>query len=59
VEKLSALDYGQGDSVRHVKFGVGVVKEVKKGARDFEVTVDFENYGIKRMFASFAKLKKV
>jgi DNA helicase-2/ATP-dependent DNA helicase PcrA len=38
---------------------VGVVKEVKKGARDFEVTVDFENYGIKRMFASFAKLKKV
>ena len=30
MEKLSALDYGQGDSVRHVKFGVGVVKEVKK-----------------------------
>jgi DNA helicase-2/ATP-dependent DNA helicase PcrA len=59
VEKLSSLDYGQGDQVRHVKFGVGTVTEVKKGARDFEVTVDFENYGIKRMFASFAKLKKI
>lgn len=59
VSKPDHLDYQTGDKVRHVKFGVGTVKEIKDGARDYEVTVDFENFGIKRMFASFAKLKKV
>jgi len=59
VTKPDHLDYQVGDQVRHVKFGVGTVKEIKDGPRDFEVTVDFENHGVKRMFASFAKLKKV
>ncbi|MDO4621414.1 MAG: DNA helicase PcrA [Eubacteriales bacterium] len=59
VQKLDSLDYGIGDQVRHIKFGVGTVQEVKKGEKDFEVTVDFEKAGVKRMFASFAKLKKV
>ncbi len=59
VSKPDHLDYKTGDTVRHVKFGIGTVKEIKDGPRDYEVTVDFENFGIKRMFASFAKLKKV
>ena len=59
VSKPDHLDYKTGDTVRHVKFGIGTVKEIKDGSRDYEVTVDFENFGIKRMFASFAKLKKV
>ena len=59
VSKPDHLDYQTGDTVRHVKFGTGTVKEIKDGPRDYEVTVDFENFGIKRMFASFAKLKKV
>ncbi len=54
-----APDYEAGDRVSHVKFGTGVVQEIRDGGRDFEVTVDFENYGIKKMFASFAKLKKL
>jgi len=29
------------------------------GGRDYEVTVDFEGYGVKKMFASFAKLKRI
>ena len=58
VERL-AIDYKVGDTVRHVKFGKGVVTELVSGGKDYEVTVDFENVGIKRMFASFAKLKKV
>ncbi|MBR6486570.1 MAG: ATP-dependent DNA helicase PcrA, partial [Lachnospiraceae bacterium] len=53
------LDYGVGDKVRHVKFGEGVVKKIDKGARDYEVTVDFAGYGTKKMFAGFAKLKKL
>ncbi|NLG04046.1 MAG: DNA helicase PcrA [Clostridia bacterium] len=53
------LDYGVGDTVRHVKFGTGVVTDLIKGGRDYEVTVEFENAGVKKMFANFAKLQKV
>ena len=43
----------------HIKFGKGVVKNIMDGGRDYEVTVDFEGYGVKKMFASFAKLKRI
>ena len=51
--------YEEGDTVRHVKFGVGQVVSIVQGGRDYEVTVDFEKYGIKKMFAAFAKLEKL
>lgn len=59
VNRAVSLEYGIGDTVEHIKFGRGTVTEIVNGGRDYEVTVDFENYGIKRMFASFAKLKKL
>lgn len=59
VKKAASLDYTVGDTVRHSKFGVGVVQDINDGGKDFEVTVLFENAGVKRMFASFARLKKV
>ena len=59
VTKADSLDYGVGDTVRHAKFGAGVVKSIVEGGRDYEVTVDFDRFGVKRMFASFAKLKKL
>lgn len=52
-------DYGIGDRVTHIKFGDGTVTELKEGARDYEVTVDFDEGGTRRMFAAFAKLKKL
>lgn len=55
----AGLGYGIGDKVCHIKFGTGTVKEIKNGGRDYEVTVDFENGGTKKMFASFAKLQKI
>ncbi len=57
----AVIDYGVGDRVSHVKFGTGTVLEITKGDKDYEVKVEFDRpeYGIKRMFASFAKLKKV
>ncbi len=58
-EKLSSLNYGEGDRVRHAKFGDGTVTRVVSGGRDFEVTVDFDRVGTKKMFASFAKLQKL
>ena len=59
VTKADRLDYQAGDKVSHVKFGVGIVQKIVEGGRDYEVTVDFEKAGVKKMFASFAKLKKV
>lgn len=52
------LDYQTGDRVRHVKFGEGTVIQIVEGGRDYEVTVDFDGVGVKKMFAAFAKLKK-
>lgn len=54
-----SLDYGVGDRVSHVKFGNGTVTGIVEGGRDFEVTVAFDTAGTKKMFASFAKLKKI
>jgi len=53
------LDYEVGDRVRHMKFGEGTVTNIVQGGRDFEVTVDFDAAGTKKMFAMFAKLKKI
>lgn len=59
VKPVGELDYQVGDRVKHIKFGIGTVQEITKGGRDFEVAVDFDRVGRKKMFASFAKLKKV
>ena len=59
VKKAEALDYGVGDTVRHIKFGTGTVTAIAEGGKDYEVTVDFDRVGTKKMFASFAKLKKI
>ena len=59
VTKAASLEYGIGDRVRHMKFGEGTVADITEGGRDYEVAVDFDNFGRKKMFASFAKLKKV
>ena len=53
------LDYGVGDRVRHMKFGEGTVTAVVEGGRDYEVTVDFDGPGTKKMFAAFARLQKI
>lgn len=52
-EKLS-----KGDRVKHVKFGEGTVLNVVDEAKDQKVTVMFDTYGTKIMYASFAKLIK-
>lgn len=59
VKKAEKLDYQVGDTVSHVKFGTGIVTAIVEGGRDYEVTVDFEKAGTKKMFAFFAKLKKL
>ena len=55
----ATLEYGVGDRVAHIKFGQGTVLDIVKEPRDYKVTIDFDEYGQKIMFAAFAKLKKI
>lgn len=59
VNKAKELDYQKGDRVKHIKFGQGIVLDIREGTKDFEVSVDFERFGVKKMFAAFAKLEKI
>lgn len=49
--------YKEGDRVLHFKYGKGTVKAIRDGGRDYEVTVEFDTIGVRKMFAGFAKLK--
>ena len=57
--ETGTVDYAEGDTVRHVKFGSGTVLELKKSGKDYLVTVDFPSWGVKKMIASMARLAKV
>jgi len=56
---MGTLDYGVGDRVKHIKFGTGTVTNITMGGKDYEVTVDFQAYGIKKLLSTFAKLTLV
>lgn len=58
-QKGDGPGYDVGDRVRHMKFGEGLVLSMVSGGRDYEVTVDFDGVGVKKMFAGFAKLQKI
>ena len=58
-QKGGTLSYGVGDRVRHVKFGEGTVLDIREGGRDYEVTVEFDTAGVRKMFAMFARLEKI
>ncbi len=59
IQKASSLDYEEGSRVRHRKFGEGTVTKIEDGGKDYEVTVQFDGPGVKKLFASFAKLEKI
>ena len=48
-----------GERVRHSTFGEGIVIESRLRDGDEEVTVAFEEKGVKRLLASFAKMEKL
>jgi DNA helicase-2/ATP-dependent DNA helicase PcrA len=52
-------DVAPGDSVRHDRFGEGVVVALKGRGADAEVTIMFEDVGEKRLILGYAPLKKV
>lgn len=59
VTAAGSLGYAEGDRVQHIKYGVGTVLNIVQDTRDYKVTVNFDEYGNKIMYAAFAKLKKM
>lgn len=59
IEKAGHLEYIIGDRVKHMKFGEGTVLTIEDGERDYTITVEFDQFGIKKMMAGFAKLIKI
>lgn len=57
--EADSLGYEIGDRVNHIKYGDGTVLNIVQDTRDFKVTVDFDAYGNKIMYAAFAKLQKI
>ncbi|MFV0503304.1 MAG: ATP-dependent helicase [Lachnospirales bacterium] len=53
------IDFEIGDKIRQMKYGVGTVVDINDGGADFEVTIDFEKYGRKKLMAKLSKLKKM
>jgi len=52
-------EYSEGDVVEHKKFGVGTIMSVIKEDGDYKVEINFNKYGMKRLMASLANLKKL
>jgi len=55
----SDLDLKVGDWVHHPKFGNGIVMNCSSNRDEQEVTVAFEEAGVKRLLLSLAKLEKI
>ena len=53
-EKLSV-----GDEVKHIKFGHGIILSVTDMSGDYLYEVMFDNFGTKKLMATFAKLTKI
>lgn len=59
INEKASLDYGEGDLVKHAKFGVGQVVSIEPGGADFQVTVNFPSVGRKKLLAGLSGLKKM
>ena len=58
-QPLSTLDLKVGDHVHHSTFGHGIVVNCLPNRNDQEVTVAFEEFGVKKLLLSLAPLEKI
>lgn len=47
-----------GDIVEHKKFGTGVITSVEETSGDYKLEIEFENWGMRRLMAGYANLRK-
>ena len=53
------LDFGVGDTVRQLKYGPGTVTAITPAGADYEVTIQFDRAGEKKLMAHLSRLAKV
>ncbi len=58
-QELKASDIEVGIRVLHKKFGEGIVSKKEPSDEDFMIEINFDTYGMKRLMASFARLKQI
>jgi len=54
--KDKTIAFAVGDRVRQMKYGSGVVKAITPAGADYEVTVDFDRAGEKKIMANLSRL---
>ena len=59
IDPKQKLEYTIGDRVSHIKYGLGTISNITDGARDYTITVDFDDGNTRNLLAAFSKLKKV
>jgi len=59
LKSLNTLTLKIGDHVHHSKFGPGIVMNCNPTRNDQELTVAFEQAGVKKLLASLAPLEKI
>ena len=58
-DEPAVMPYHPGETVKHKKFGTGMVLGVMGSGEDLKVTVSFPNHGKKQLLAKIANLEKV
>ncbi|MFZ5650432.1 MAG: DNA helicase PcrA [Bacillota bacterium] len=58
-KKAGAGEFCRGDSVRHSKWGVGTVLDVRGRGDSAELRIEFPGLGVKTLLAKYAPLEKV
>ena len=54
----AAISWAVGDVVSHKTFGIGTITAVQAMGGDTLLTIQFDKAGLKKLMATFAKLKK-
>jgi len=54
--KDKTIAFAVGDRVRQMKYGSGIVKSITPAGADYEITVDFDRAGEKKIMAHLSRL---
>ena len=52
------LSFEKGDRIRHATFGPGTILSARSMGGDTLYEIEFDKLGVKKLMASFARLKK-
>lgn len=53
----SNINYAVGMTVKHKKFGTGIVQKVESEGEDYKLDIMFDKFGFKRLMANFTPLE--